>query len=201
MLVETAFATLVFLAWRKVCGRKGMTQERKDIYLSALEHLADPEALRSLADGFEKDGLPIEASMLRKRADLRAMPREKWENFRSICERAIQKQDSNPQALEEMAQAFDAMTATGTAQKLRKRAAERRMEILAFAEEEEKRRQAAAVSETEPPPTPNNSGVTASSGVAVDPDKTLSPDSSGSVVPAEVVAVGDPTIAEAMGAT
>jgi hypothetical protein len=141
MLVESAFAVLVLLAWRKVRGRKGMTQERKDIYLAALEHLADPKALRELADGYERDGLPIEASMLRKRADLRAMPKEKWENFRALCERAIQKKDSNPQALDEMASAFDAMTATGTAAKLRKRAAERRLEILAYAEEEERKRQ------------------------------------------------------------
>src|SRR5579864_5293509 len=101
MLVEMAFGGLVLLAWRKVRGRKGMTKERRDIYLAALEHLADPKALRELADGYEKDGMPIEAEMLRKRADLRAMPREKWENFRSLCERAIQKPDSNPQALEE----------------------------------------------------------------------------------------------------
>jgi hypothetical protein len=140
MLVESAFAVLVLLAWRKVRGRKGMTQERKDIYLAALEHLADPKALRDLADGYERDGLPIEASMLRKRADLRAMPKEKWENFRALCERAVQKKDSNPQALDEMASAFDAMTATGTAAKLRKRAAERRLEILAYAEEEERKR-------------------------------------------------------------
>lgn len=158
MLVESTFAVLVFLAWRKVRGRKGMTQERKDIYLSALEHLVDPKALRELADGFEKDGLPIEASMLRKRADLREMPREKWENFRALCERAIQKPDANPQALEEMATAFEAMTATGTAAKLRKRAAVRRMEILAFAEQEERRRQSAA-RDTEPPPTPNTTGI------------------------------------------
>lgn len=159
MLVESTFAVLVFLAWRKVSGRKGMTAERRDIYLSAMEHLSNPKDLRDLADGYEKDGLPIEASMLRKRADLREMCQnqpEKWENFRAVCERAIQKPDANPQALEDMASAFEAMTATGTAAKLRKRAAERRMEILAFAEQEEKRRQEAAARETEPPP---NSGV------------------------------------------
>ncbi len=184
MLVETAFGILVLLAWRKVRGRKGMTQERRDIYLAALEHLADPKALRELADGYEKDGLPIEASMLRKRADLRAMPREKWENFRALCERAIQKPDSNPQALDEMAAAFDAMTATGTAAKLRKRAAERRMEILAFADAEEKRKHEAAVkaaveaakqaqsakADAEAPATPRNSGVPDK-----DPDKTIDP--------------------------
>jgi hypothetical protein len=184
MLVETAFGILVLLAWRRVRGRKGMTQERRDIYLAALELLADPKALRELADGYEKDGLPIEASMLRKRADLRAMPREKWENFRALCERAIQKPDSNPQALDEMAAAFDAMTATGTAAKLRKRAAERRMEILAFADAEEKRKHEAAVeaaveaakqaqsakADAEAPATPRNSGVPDK-----DPDKTIDP--------------------------
>ena len=204
MLVETAFATLVFLAWRKVRGRKGMTAERKDIYLSALEHLVDPEALRKLADGFEKDGLPIEASMLRKRADLRAMPREKWENFRALCERAIQKADSDPQVLEEMAQGFDAMTATGTAMKLRRRAAERRMEILAFAEQEEQRRREAAESEmraqaekekpvndTEAPPTPNNSGVAVET--KTDPDATVDP---GKITQAEIAtALPSPEIA------
>jgi hypothetical protein len=166
MLIEGTFALLILLAWRKVRGRKGLTKERRDIYLDALEHLEDPKALRELADGYESDGLPIEASMLRKRADLRAMPREKWENFRALCERAIQKPDANPQALDEMASAFDAMTATGTAMKLRKRAAERRMEILAFADQEDRKRQEAeaeaekdARRDTEPPPTPDNSGV------------------------------------------
>ena len=167
MLVESAFAVLVLLAWKKVRGRKGMTQERRDIYLSALEHLVDPKALRELADGYEKDGLPIEAAMLRKRADLRAMPREKWENFRALCERAIQKPDSDPLVLEEMASGFDAMTATGTAAKLRRRAAERRVEIIAYAEkiEERKRMEAedarikASKADTEAPPTPKNSGV------------------------------------------
>jgi hypothetical protein len=170
MLIEGTFALLVLLAWKKVRGRKGMTQERRDVYLAALEHLADPKALRELADGFEREGLPIEASMLRKRADLRAMPREKWENYRAICERAIQKPDANPEALEEMASGFDAMTATGTATKLRKRAAERRMEILAFAQQEEQKRaeaaeetaRAAQMDTEPPPPTPNNSGVTES---------------------------------------
>jgi len=166
MLVEMAFGGLVLLAWRKVRGRKGMTKERRDIYLAALEHLADPKALRELADGYEKDGMPIEAEMLRKRADLRAMPREKWENFRSLCERAIQKPDSNPQALEEMASAFDAMTATGTAAKLRKRAAERRMEILAAADERDKRQaeqmapeNSRVAEELAPAVPPENSGV------------------------------------------
>jgi hypothetical protein len=193
MLVEAAFASLVFLAWRKVRGRKGMTQERKDIYLDALEHMVNPADLRTLADGYKKEGLPIEASMLRKRADLREMPREKWENFRAICEHAIQKPDTNPQALDEMAQAFDAMTATGTAIKLRKRAAERRLEILAFAEQEEaKKREAAAKADeeskkdTEAPPTPQNSGV------PIDPDKTLNPEESGAHVPPI-----DPTTASA----
>lgn len=170
-MVEAAFASLVLLAWRKVRNRKGMTQERKDIYLAALEHLVDPVALRELADGYEKDGLPIEASMLRKRADLRAMPREKWENFRAICERAIQKPDANPEALDEMAQAFDAMTATGTAAKLRKRAAERRTEILEFAAQEQQRRARAAVeamakAESETPKSEQ---------IQVDPEKTIDP--------------------------
>lgn len=183
MLVEAAFASLVFLAWRKVRGRRGMTKERRDIYLDALEHMVNPADLRTLAEGYESEGLPIEAEMLRKRAELREMPREKWENFRAICERAIQKPDANPQALDEMAVAFEAMTATGTAMKLRKRAAERRMEILAFAEEEEKKRRESATKveedakrETEAPPTPQNSGVpvaTAAPAKGSDPDKTI----------------------------
>ncbi|MDA4132186.1 MAG: hypothetical protein OK454_03555 [Thaumarchaeota archaeon] len=176
MLVEAAFASLVFLAWRKVRGRRGMTKERRDIYLDALEHMVNPADLRTLADGYESEGLPIEAEMLRKRAELREMPREKWENFRAICERAIQKPDANPQALDEMAVAFEAMTATGTAMKLRKRAAERRMEILAFADDRQREVERAAAEQasksvTEAPPTPDNSG----GAEAKDPDKTIDP--------------------------
>lgn len=182
MLVELGFGALVLLAWRKVRGRKGMTQERKDIYLAALEHMANPADLRELADGYEKDGLPIEASMLRKRADLRAMPREKWENFRALCERAIQKEDSDPLVLEEMAVGFDAMTATGTAVKLRKRAAERRMEILVFAEREEQRRREAVT-------------LPAESEVKKDPDKTIDPSDPSEDSGAHVVI--DPTTSSA----
>ncbi len=181
MLVEAAFASLVFLAWRKVKGRKGMTQERRDVYLAALENIANPKDLRTLADGFEKDGLPIEASMLRKRADLRQMCQEqpeKWETYRALAERAIHKPDANPQALDDMAAAFDAMTANGTAAKLRKRAAERRAEILEFAAQEEQRKAKAVVEalakedavedskKETAPETPRNSGV-------VDPEKTI----------------------------
>lgn len=169
MLMEVGFGLLVLAAWRKVRGRKGLTKERRDIYLSAMEHCADPKVLRELADGFDSEGIRIEAAMLRKRADLREMCQqhpEKWENFRALCERAIQKADANPQALDDMAAAFDAMTATGTAAKLRKRAAERRMEILAYAEQEERKKHEAeesakseAAKDTEPPPTPNTTGV------------------------------------------
>jgi hypothetical protein len=192
MLVETAFGILVLLAWRKVRGRKGMTKERKDIYLAALEHLSDPKALRELADGFEKDGLPIEATMLRKRADLRAMPREKWENYRALCERAISKPDSNPEALDEMASGFDALTATGTAAKLRKRAAERRMEILAYAEEQERARQNAAEEAAR-----KAQQAQADTKAPKDSEKTIDPDDSASHVAQVVEEV--PTSAQSAG--
>jgi hypothetical protein len=192
MLVETAFGILVLLAWRKVRGRKGMTKERKDIYLAALEHLADPKALRELADGYEKDGLLIEATMLRKRADLRAMPREKWENYRALCERAISKPDSNPEALDEMASGFDALTATGTAAKLRKRAAERRMEILAYAEEQERARQNAAEEAAR-----KAQQAQANAEAPKDPEKTISPEDSGSHIAQVVEEV--PTSAQSAG--
>jgi hypothetical protein len=206
MLVETAFGILVLLAWSKVRGRKGMTKERKDIYLDALEHLSDPKALRELADGFEKDGLPIEASMLRKRADLRAMPREKWENYRALCERAISKPDSNPEALDEMASGFDALTATGTAAKLRKRAAERRMEILAYAAENEKRRakmeNAARAARAEQSTLPGDTEVAETSKETKrDPDKTVDPDDSASHVAQAVAEIVEevPSAAQSAG--
>jgi hypothetical protein len=130
MFLGTGLATRILLAWRKVRNRKRVTQERKAIYFAALEFVRNPEALRVLADDFEKEGLTVEAAVMRKRADLRAMSKEKWEFFRTLCEIAIQKKDSNPQALDEMAAAFEAMTAAGPAAKLRRRAEERRMEIL-----------------------------------------------------------------------
>lgn len=140
MLVELGFASLIVLAWRKATNKPKMTPKLSDNYLAALEHLSDPIALRKLATEYEKGGFKVEAEMLKKRAILRAMPKEKKDEFRAIAAHAMAKVDSNPEALEAMAEGFDRMTANGTARDLRRRAVERREEILAAADAAEKQR-------------------------------------------------------------
>jgi hypothetical protein len=113
---------LIWKAWQKA-GEKGvMTEERKKVYLNALEYLTDPDKLRKLADAFESEGFKIEAAMLRKRADLRALPKEVKEKHRAILEKGLNS--TNIPAILALAEQFDNLSATGSAEKLRNRVKE-----------------------------------------------------------------------------
>jgi hypothetical protein len=150
MLVEAAFVGLIALAWRRSGQKPKMTGERQKAYLSAMEHLADPGKLRKFADTFDKDGFPVEATMLRKRADLREMPQERKERLRAAYEFAMAKADASPEGLEEMANHYEALTFTGSAMNLRERAIKRRAEILARASKPAEVAPEPAKSEPEP---------------------------------------------------
>lgn len=136
---EVVVFSMLALAWKK-SGKKGQfSDERKKIYEAALESLTDPEKLRRMADEFEKEGLTLQAAMLRKRADLRSLPREQIEKYHEIRDKALKSE--NVDAILRLADAFETITATGEAKKLRNHAEEvkkRKAEQAPFDKLEEK---------------------------------------------------------------
>jgi hypothetical protein len=96
--------------------RVGMTGKRQQIYESALVTLKQPEKLRALAAAFEGEGLIAEADLLKKRAEIRELPKSKREERRAIFRRAIQS--SNIPAIRAVAAEFRAAGCTGAAANL-----------------------------------------------------------------------------------
>jgi predicted ATP-grasp superfamily ATP-dependent carboligase len=117
MMTEVMLASAVFMAYKRAGKQKELSGERKEIYEKALEYLTDPDKLRKLADSFQKNGYKLEAMMLRKRADLRALPKEIKERNKEILEKALKSQ--NIDAVLRLADEFDKLTATGAAKRLR----------------------------------------------------------------------------------
>lgn len=116
VVVALGAATTVAVVRRK--KHKGMTPERKKVYVAALNSLKDPVKLRELADTFEKEGLTKEAAMLRKRAKLRELPPKVKKQRRTAYRKAMRSK--NPQAVLKLANAFHTEGATGAAASLRK---------------------------------------------------------------------------------
>jgi hypothetical protein len=142
VFVETVLAFLVYGAWKKSSQKGVLTPEREKAYKSALENLKVPDALRKLADVYEKEGLEIEAAMLRRRADLHAQPRATKKAHREAFDKGMRSSDV--EAVERLADAFESMTATGSAAALRRHAADVRRaqeEALARQVEEEQGRE------------------------------------------------------------
>lgn len=104
-------------AWWRASTKGIETPEREEIFLSALEHLSDPAKLRTLADEYERQGLPVKAVVLRKRAELRALPDNVKKAYRAVVAKALESE--NVEAITEIATQFENMTATGWARELR----------------------------------------------------------------------------------
>jgi hypothetical protein len=122
VLLETVLIVLAYGAYKKSSSKGVLTPEREKAYKSALENLKVPDALRKLADVYEKEGLEIEASMLRRRADLHAQPRTTKKAHREAFDKGMRSSDV--EAIERLADAFESMTATGSAAALRRHAAD-----------------------------------------------------------------------------
>ena len=120
-LVVTALGCTAVAVSRKRRKARGMTAERAQIYEAALVSLKDPGRLRSLASAFEAEGLTSQAKLLRQRADLNEAPPEKKLERRELYRKAMRSK--NPQAVLQMAAAFDEVGATGAAFNLRQYAA------------------------------------------------------------------------------
>jgi hypothetical protein len=114
-----AVGLAVWLAFRKHGESQFgvLTPEREEVYNNALEHLQDPLRLAELAREFQTTGLKIQAAMLRKRAEWRARSEPIKQKHEAIFEKAMQSQ--NIQAILAVAQAFEDMTATAKALRLR----------------------------------------------------------------------------------
>ena len=129
---------LIWGVFRKQSGTEFgvLTPEREEVYRNALEYCQDPARLMQLADSYEKEGLKAEAHWLRKRAEWRSRSPEVKAKHDAIFAKAMQS--TNGQAILEVAQAFEQMTATVKANQLRERvqslqAAHLRAEIAAEA--------------------------------------------------------------------
>lgn len=106
---------------------KGLTPERKKVYDEALRSLKEPEKLRKLADVFDKEGLKVEAEMLRKRAALRELPAEDKAKRKEAFRKGMRTHDDNgkvqnPDKVEKLAGAFLSQGATGNATALKRHA-------------------------------------------------------------------------------
>jgi hypothetical protein len=98
--------------------KSGLTPDQHKIYEEALRSMKSPDDLRTLADTFEKEGFKNEATMLRKRANLRSLPPDVAKARRDSFKKAMTSKD--PVAVESMADAFQKEGATGAADALRK---------------------------------------------------------------------------------
>ena len=116
-LVPAAVIALALFAYTRGKHKGQMTAERKVVFDSALQMLKDPAKLNALADAFDKQGLSAEATLLRKRANLRSLPRETVLARRAVFKKLMASTD--PAMVETGAQTFENEGATGAAQQLR----------------------------------------------------------------------------------
>lgn len=107
---------LAGLAWWRSRRKKGLTPERQKTYEAALATMKDPEALRTLADAFQKEGLVPQAEMLRKRAALRELPPEVKEQRREALRKGLKSTDV--EGIKKLAAAFSKEGASGAADSL-----------------------------------------------------------------------------------
>jgi hypothetical protein len=104
----------------KDSGGGTMTARRKVIYTKAMESVQDSTELRKLADAFAGEGLREEATMLRKRADLRSLPEDRREKRRIFFRKAMAC--DNPAIILEVAEAFQREGAYDAAKSLKEHA-------------------------------------------------------------------------------
>jgi hypothetical protein len=95
-----------------------LSKERKDIFLAAMKSLKDPVKLRMLADTYQAEGLKVEADLLRKRANLRALPKEVQAARRAAFRKCMSSLDAD--GIDRVAAVYEEQGATGAAEDLRR---------------------------------------------------------------------------------
>jgi len=102
---------------KKHIDKKKLTPQRKMIYETAMKSVKEPEKLRELASAFREVGLNNHASMLEKRAKLRALPPDVKAARKAAFQTAMTSTD--PKKVIELANAFEKEGATGASEALR----------------------------------------------------------------------------------
>ena len=111
-------SVLVLGVAKAVKDRRGvLTPEREKTFKAAMESIAEPEKLRTLADAYEKVGLPEYADMLRKRASLRTLPKEVKDEYKQAVQTALSSTDKD--AVANFVAALEQRGMTGNAAKVR----------------------------------------------------------------------------------
>ncbi len=95
----------------------GMTPERQIIYQTALASVKDADELEKLSATFQAQGLYAQAQLLKKRANLRRLPKEVKDKRAEIFRLGMACQD--PDQVLNLANAFENEGATGVASRLR----------------------------------------------------------------------------------
>lgn len=117
IVVPGAVVVLVVTSWYR--NRPGeMTADRERLYQSALSgSMKDADAMRKLADAFERERLRPQAKLLRQRAALRELSDEVKKLRRATFRKALKS--TNKQAILELAEAYDREGCTGACDRLR----------------------------------------------------------------------------------
>ncbi len=116
-LIPILIAGMTGAAWYKVRNKGKLTPERKAVFDCAMNELRDSPKLRDLADTFEKEGLPYEASLLRKKANIRDLPPEVTKARNQAFKDGMNS--TNYHGVMELAKAFHNEGAIGAAENLR----------------------------------------------------------------------------------
>lgn len=96
-----------------------VTPERQVVYETAMNDVLEPEKILKMAEAFDKQGLPNQAELLRKRAALRTLPKEIKLQRKEIFQKAMDIKDpSKKDAIRKVAAAFHGEGAVGSAEAL-----------------------------------------------------------------------------------
>lgn len=119
-LIPVAVVALGGVAYYTI-GKRGqfhgeMTTERQVVLDAALESCKDADALNKLADAFQKEGLKAQASLLRKRAVIRTLPKDVKKARNEAFKKGMSCKD--PEKVRTLAKCFQEQGATGAASNL-----------------------------------------------------------------------------------
>ncbi len=94
-----------------------MTLERQQLFDALIQKMADPVKLRAAAEQFQNYGLTKHADLLRKRANLRELPKEVQEARKEVFRNVMKLQD--PDKVDSAADTFYSEGCIGAASLLR----------------------------------------------------------------------------------
>ena len=112
------------LTWREINKKDYgvLTPSRDEHYRNIMEFCHEPEKLMEAAKLFYEHGLKVQASMLKRRAEWRARPKEIQDEHEAIYQKALNSK--NIPAILVVAESFEGWTATKKAAALRQHVTE-----------------------------------------------------------------------------